>query len=39
MYIKNIKLLNFRNYEEQEINLNPSINVFMEIMHKEKQIL
>ncbi len=28
MYIKNIKLLNFRNYEEQEINLNPCINVF-----------
>ncbi len=28
MYIKNIKLLNFRNYEEQEISLNPNINVF-----------
>ena len=28
MYINKIKLLNFRNYEEQEILLNPSINIF-----------
>lgn len=28
MYINKIKLLNFRNYNEQEINLNKSINVF-----------
>ena len=28
MYIKNIKLSNFRNYEEQEINLKNGINVF-----------
>lgn len=28
MYIKKIKLFNFRNYEEQEINLNPNINIF-----------
>lgn len=28
MYINKIKLLNFRNYEEQEILLNPNINIF-----------
>ena len=28
MYINKIKLQNFRNYNEQEINLNKSINVF-----------
>ena len=28
MYIKNIKLKNFRNYEEQEIELSKNINVF-----------
>ena len=28
MYIKKIKLFNFRNYKEQEINLNPNINIF-----------
>lgn len=28
MYIKKIKLKNFRNYEEQEINLNKNINIF-----------
>lgn len=28
MYIKNIKLKHFRNYEEQEINLKENINVF-----------
>ena len=28
MYITKIKLLNFRNYEEQEINLNKNINIF-----------
>ena len=28
MYIKKIKLLNFRNYEEQEIELNKNINIF-----------
>ncbi len=28
MYIKNIKLTNFRNYEKQEINLNENINIF-----------
>ena len=28
MHINNIKLNNFRNYEEQEINLNKNINIF-----------
>lgn len=28
MYITKIKLLNFRNYKEQEINLNSNINIF-----------
>lgn len=28
MYISKIKLKNFRNYEEQEINLNKNINIF-----------
>ena len=28
MYIKKIKLKNFRNYEEQEIDLNKNINIF-----------
>ena len=28
MYIKKIKLLNFRNYDEQEIELNKNINIF-----------
>ena len=28
MYIKKIKLKNFRNYEEQEINFNKNINIF-----------
>ena len=28
MYINKIKLLNFRNYDEQEINLNKNINIF-----------
>lgn len=28
MYIKNIKLKNFRNYEEQEIVLDKNLNVF-----------
>ena len=28
MYIKNIKLNNFRNYKNQEINLNKKINIF-----------
>lgn len=28
MYIKNIKLKNFRNYKEQEINLEKKINIF-----------
>ena len=28
MYIKNIKLNNFRNYENQEINLEDKINIF-----------
>ena len=28
MYIKNIKLINFRNYENQEINLENKINIF-----------
>lgn len=28
MYIKKIKLQNFRNYKEQELILNPNINIF-----------
>ena len=28
MFIKNIKLLNFRNYENEDINLNENINIF-----------
>ena len=28
MYIEKIKLQNFRNYKEQEITLNPNINIF-----------
>ena len=28
MYITNIKLKNFRNYKEQEITLNPNLNIF-----------
>ena len=28
MYITNIKLTNFRNYKEQEIKLNPNLNIF-----------
>lgn len=28
MYIKKIKLKNFRNYEEQEVKLDPNINIF-----------
>ena len=28
MYIKEIKLNNFRNYEKQEITLNPNLNIF-----------
>ena len=28
MWIKNIKIQNFRNYEKQEINLNKNINIF-----------
>lgn len=28
MYLKNIKLQNFRNYDEQEINFFPKINIF-----------
>ncbi len=28
MYIKKIKLDNFRNYDNQEINLNKNINIF-----------
>ena len=28
MYIEKINLKNFRNYEEQEIILNPKINIF-----------
>ena len=28
MYINKIELLNFRNYEDQEILLNPNINIF-----------
>ena len=39
MYIKKIKLNNFRNYCEQEIELSNEINVFLDKMHKEKQIL
>ena len=39
MYIKNIKLNNFRNYKNQEIKLEKNTNVFLEIMHKEKLIL
>ena len=28
MYITNIKLTNFRNYNEQQITLNPNLNIF-----------
>ena len=28
MWIKNIKLKNFRNYKEQEINFEKNINIF-----------
>ena len=28
MYLKKIKLVNFRNYNEQEIELNKNINIF-----------
>ena len=38
MFISEIKLQNFRNYKEQSIKLNKKINVFLVIMHKEKQI-
>ena len=39
MWISNVKIKNFRNYIEQEIELNNGINIFMEKMHKEKPIL
>ena len=28
MYIKNIKLCNFRNYKQLDLNLNKNINIF-----------
>ena len=28
MYLKKIELINFRNYEKQEINLGKNINIF-----------
>ena len=39
MWIKKIKINNFRNYQLEEINLNKNINIFYGEMHKEKQIL
>ena len=38
MWIKRIKVNNFRNYKQQEIVLEENINLLVK-MHKEKQIL
>ena len=38
MWIKKIKIINFRNYKSQEINLEKILIFFMEKMLKEKQI-
>ena len=37
-YIESIKLSNFRNYESLELSFDKGTNIFMGIMHREKQI-
>lgn len=38
MYINKIEIKNFRNYEKQEIELNPHINIFYGDNAQGKQI-
>ena len=38
MISKELELKNFRNYDNLKLSFSPNINVFMEIMLKEKQI-